>query len=104
MAFGFPSPATLWRLARKVEGLFDNQAKQGEALAALQRETSALSDRLTRLEAREEIVVTKAEAAASTAAMGATNVVMSDLARRIGGLEAHVEALKPTQKRLSGDS
>jgi hypothetical protein len=85
--FGFPSPATLWRIARRVESLFDTQAKQSEALADLQTQMIGLADRVTRLEAREEIVIAEAKGAASVAAMGAATAAMADLARRIGGLE-----------------
>jgi hypothetical protein len=77
----------LWRLARKVESLFETQAAQSRIFAAQEKQIADLADRLTRLEAREEIVVAEAKAAASVAAIGAATSAMADIARRVGGLE-----------------
>jgi chaperonin cofactor prefoldin len=48
------------------------EQKHGEALKNLQRDVEALRDRITSLEAREQIVVVEAKGAASAAA---SNVV-----------------------------
>jgi len=61
-----------------------------------------LADRQRRAEAREEILVAKAEAAAATAASAAASQHVAELARRLGNLEARVAQLErgPQPPRL----
>jgi uncharacterized protein YceH (UPF0502 family) len=77
------SLATLWRLARQVERLFELDRAHGEALEKIAGRLAAIEERLTRLEARDEALAAKAAAAATAAAA----LAMSDLSRRIGALE-----------------
>ena len=82
-----PSPSTLWDLAKKVEATLAFEAKQAAAMSVMQSQIDSLAVRMARLEAREELVVVKAEGAARAAAMGSATVAVADLARRIGALE-----------------
>lgn len=74
---------------RKLDGLMRVEQAHG----ALIKE---LGERQSRSEAREEILVAKAEAAAATAASVAASQHVSDLARRLGNLEARVAQLERT--------
>jgi hypothetical protein len=63
----------LWNLEKSLRAIIEAQAKEIEAL----------KDRVTKLEAREEILIARTQAASAAAATASTN----DLARRIGALE-----------------
>ena len=78
----------LWGVIRKIDGLAGLEEKHEKALAALRAEVDDLKARVTRLEAREDIVIAEARAAAGTAAGMAATGYMSDIARRVGFLEA----------------
>ena len=81
---------TLWDLARKVHGLLEAQEKASKATAAIDEEIQALRLEIERLKVREEVLIARAEAAASVAASGVAVQSMADLARRVGGLETRV--------------
>ncbi len=97
-----PSLGALWNLVVKVDRLLDLDEKHGRSIAALQDQVDALANWVTKLEAREEIVVAEAKGAAAAAAMGATNTVMADLARRVGGLEVRDQIAREDRQRLIG--
>jgi ABC-type Fe3+-hydroxamate transport system substrate-binding protein len=80
----------VWDLARKVHNLLDAQDKASKAIAALDDEVQALKVEIERLKVREEVVIARAQAAASVAASGAAMQSMVDTARRIGSLEAQL--------------
>jgi hypothetical protein len=85
------SPRGAWGVLRKLEALLDLEDKHGRAIAGLQDQIDTLADRVTRLETRDEVLIAKAEAAAGMTAMGAATAAMSDLSRRVGGLETRAQ-------------
>lgn len=88
VAAGLRWLGTLWDLARKVHGLLEAQEKSSKAIAALHEDVQALKLEIERLKVREEVVIARAEAAASAAAGSVAMHSTADLARRIGHLEA----------------
>ena len=77
-----------WGVVRKIDGLAGLEDKHETAIASLRAYIDDLKARITWLEAREDIVVVEAKAAAATAAGFAAIGFMSDIARRVGVLEA----------------
>jgi uncharacterized protein with PIN domain len=65
---------------RTIDPLMQIERKHGELI-------SALSDRLQRIEAREEIVTAEAKAAAATAASAVASQHIGEVARRLGSIE-----------------
>ncbi len=95
-----PSLGDLWGLIKKVDRLLELEEKQGKASVAMQEQLDALVERVNRVEAREEIVVAKAQAAAGMAAMAS----LSDLSRRLGGLEERSAAVPASRaRRVKGE-
>ena len=88
-----------WAIIKKVDRLLDLEEKQSKAIAGLQDQLDALTDRVTRLEAREDIVVAEAKGAAGVAAAGA----MAELARRIGVLEGSRASRPPRVRKIKSD-
>jgi hypothetical protein len=78
----------LWAFAKKVDQLAGLEEKQGKVIAAIQTQLDELADRITKLEAREEIMTVKAQAAAGMAA----SAVVAELSRRLGVIEGQVSA------------
>lgn len=76
------------KLLRSVDRLLTLEAKHGKAIEKLEAEIDKLRDRVTRLETREDMVIIEARAAAGTAATQVAIASVSDIARRIGQLEA----------------
>ena len=74
-------------LFRSVDRLLTLDEKYGKAVEDLSSVIDSIERRVTRLEAREDIVVTEAKAAAGAAA----TVIIADVARRVGRLEARAE-------------
>ena len=79
----------LWRVVRKIDSLTGLEAKHDRELDMLRAEMADMRARVTRLEAREDIVVAEAKGAAGVAAGAATSAYLSDLVRRVTLLEAH---------------
>lgn len=77
----------VWGLVRKLDALLELERSYREALDELRRAVTDIDRRLTRLEAREDIVVSEARAAARAASYEATQGTITDIARRIGTLE-----------------
>lgn len=94
-AFGWAG--TLWDLARKVHGLLEAQEKAAKAIAALDEDNQALKLELERLKGREELLIARAEAAASGAATVVVSNTVADAARRIGALEERASRLLPPE-------
>lgn len=82
----------LWTLARKVERLLQLEEAQNKVLGDLKDQLVSLDKRLSHLESRQDVTVNEAKAAARAASYEATQGVVSDLARRIGTLEASAAA------------
>ena len=96
-----PSLGTLWALAKSVDRLFQLEEKQRKSILDLQTQLDALAARMVQLEAREEIVVVKAEAAARSAAMGSATAALADIARQVGALQERTRGIGVTDvKRL----
>lgn len=72
---------------RKFDSLMQVERKHGALI-------NALDERQRRSEAREAIVVAKAEAAAASAASAVASHHIGDMARRLGGLEERVAQLE----------
>lgn len=95
-----------WGLFQKVQGLLALQESHGKSIDVLKQGLADLDRRITRLEAREEMVVNEAKAAARAASYEASQGTLSDLARRVGGLEENkgttpaVVARRASKKRL----
>ena len=79
--------ADLVKLIRNVDRLLSAEAKHGQAIEKLATEISTLKDRVTRLEAREDVIIAQARSAASAAATQVAIASVSDISRRIGRLE-----------------
>ena len=82
-------------LLRSVDRLLTLEAKHGKAIETLAAEVEKLKDRVTSLEAREEVIIVEAKAAASGAATQVAIASVSDIARRIGRLEERSERSEP---------
>jgi hypothetical protein len=85
----------LFNLVATVDRLMKLEAKHGSAIEALTSRLLDLDRRVTRLEAREEIIISEAKGAASAAASQVTMMAVADIARRVGGLEARSQGLLP---------
>ena len=74
-------------IARSVDRLLALEQRHGELIASIQKELRELADRVTKLEAREVLLIAEAKAAAATAASIASSGHLADLARQVGALE-----------------
>jgi hypothetical protein len=77
---------------RKIDSLVQLEERHGVAIRRLTDDLNALKDRVTRLESRDEVLIARAEGAASTAAAVATTTSIADLARRVGAIEERARA------------
>ncbi len=73
---------------RRLDNLSRLEQKHDKAIEQLQIEVDAPKARVTRPEAREGIVVAEAKAAAGAASSMAESVFLTDIAGRVGYLEA----------------
>ncbi len=76
---------------RAVDQLLALDEKYRKAFEKITADIDGLKDRVMRLETREEVVIEKARAAASTAATQVAIASVADIARRIGRLEERSE-------------
>jgi predicted nucleic acid-binding Zn-ribbon protein len=74
-------------LLRKLDRLITLDVALREAVLRLSGDIAALKDRVAVLEAREDVLVARAQGAAAAAAATTAATSLSDLARRIGVLE-----------------
>lgn len=95
-----PSVSSLWTFARKIDRVLEAEAKQVRVNDALQQQIAELADRLSRVEAREEVVVAKAEGASRAAAMSSATSAVAEIARRLGVLEERSRVDDSKAKRL----
>ena len=77
----------LWSVVRTIDRLAGLEERYERAITGLREDVADLKARVTRLEAREDIVVAEAKAAAGTAAGIAASGYMADIARRVGVIE-----------------
>ncbi len=81
----------LLRVARAADRLLGVEAKHIALIEAQAKEIQALKDRITKLEAREEILIAEAKGAAAAAA----SAVVAELARQIGALQERARPRLP---------
>jgi hypothetical protein len=74
-------------LIRTIDRLVGLERKHGDLIEALDKQVRTLASRLDRLEAREDLLIVEAKAAAATAASVASTGHLADLARQVGILE-----------------
>jgi predicted component of type VI protein secretion system len=84
----------LWTLARRVEDLFGLQRKMDVSLGIIEQRLRANADRLRRLEAEQQQVVTAAGAAATAAATSIASAVLSDAVPRVTRIKGWTEQLE----------
>jgi len=87
----FSAVGQVWAIARKVEEILELQTKARFALAAIGDRLDRLEDRMTHLEANQDMLVTEAKAAAGVAATGLAGSILSDAVTRITRLEVRLE-------------
>ena len=75
------------KLIRNVDRALTAEAKHGQAIEKLATEIGTLKDRVTRLEAREDVIIAEARSAAGAAATQVAMASVPDISRRIGRLE-----------------
>jgi hypothetical protein len=86
-----------WKITRKLEGLFELQAKTTTALEAIDTRLRSLEDRMTRLAAAQGQLVTEARGAAGAAATALAGSIISDVVTRVTRIEMRQEDM---QRRL----
>ena len=83
--------------ARAVDRLFQLEKKHGAILEAQASELQMLKDRLTALEhhvtAREDIMVAEAKGAAAATGSAVAAPHVSEISRRLGGMEERLRAM-----------
>lgn len=91
------NPSSFLSGARSIDRLFQLEKKHGAILEAQAAELQALRDRLTTLEqhvrAREDIVVAEAKGAAAATGSAVAAQHVSDISRRLGGLEERLRVI-----------
>lgn len=80
----------LFQLFLRIAGILDKLEGQGKLIKAQAEQIQALRDAVHTAQSREDVLLAKAEAAATVAAASA----VTDLARRIGHLEAEITRLR----------
>jgi hypothetical protein len=85
------NPISWLRAARAIDSVFQLEKKHTALLEAQAKEIQDLKDRVTKLEAREEILIAEAKGAAAAAA----GAVVAQLAREIGALDERTRRLAP---------
>jgi hypothetical protein len=92
------NPMALLSGARALDRLFQLEKKHGAILEAQAAEIQAIKDRLTKLEehvrAREEILVAEAKGAAAAVGSSVAAQHVSDISRRLGGLEERMRGME----------
>ncbi len=95
----------LWKLARKVEDLFELQTKVRGSLDVIASRLDTLEARMTKLDAEKRELVTEAKTAATAASTMVASSVLSDAVTRITRLEHRAEQIEsrgllaPSNKR-----
>jgi hypothetical protein len=79
---------------RKLDRLLTLDVTLRDAVQRLSGDIATLNERVTRLEAREAVMVAEAKGAAAAAASMAASATIADLARRIGVLEERSRSIR----------
>jgi hypothetical protein len=90
----FPSLKQFWDLARKAEDLFKLQEKIEKLLSGHDERLRALEDRLIRLEAEQDQVISDAKTAATAAAMTISTKALENTVTRLTRVEMGVERIE----------
>lgn len=95
------NPLEWLKAARTIDRLLSLETKFTALLEVQAKEIQDLKDRLTKLEAREEILIAEAKGAAAAAASVVASQHVADLARHIGTLDERTRQLRgrPFQER-----
>ena len=87
------------RAVAAAERLFRLEEKHSALIEAQAKEIQALKDRVTRLEAREEVLIAEAKGAAAAAASAAASLHVAELARHVGAIDERTRRLGGNQER-----
>lgn len=86
---------------RKLDALLQLDVRHGALIDTLSQQVTELRERIAKLEAREEVLIARAEGAAAASAANATVSTVTDLARRLGGIEERVRSLDSRTPRTA---
>jgi type IV pilus biogenesis protein CpaD/CtpE len=81
-------------VARTIDRLLSLEKKHTDLIEAQAKEIQALKDRVTKLEAREEILIAEAKGAAAAAASAVASHHVADLARQMGAMDERTRHLR----------
>jgi type IV pilus biogenesis protein CpaD/CtpE len=87
------NPLEWLKAVRTIDRLLTLETKHTALIEAQAKEIQSLKDRVTRLEAREEVLIAEARGAAAIAASAAASHHVADLARRVGALDERTRRL-----------
>jgi hypothetical protein len=94
-------------LLRTLDRLLDLERKHGDLIEAHAKKLQELADRITKLETREDVLISEAKSTASSAASAAVNQNLTNLALRVGALEERTRSggtpLPPSIKNPSDE-
>jgi type IV pilus biogenesis protein CpaD/CtpE len=88
------NPLEWLKFARTIDRLLTLETKHTALIEAQAKEIQALKDRVTKLEAREEILIAEARGAAAAAASAVASQHVADIARRVGALDERTRQLR----------
>jgi hypothetical protein len=91
-----PSVQTVLRFARRLDELLALDDKFDEALSALDQRLRGIEDRLTRLEAQHDRIVTEARSAATAASTMVAGGIIAEVVTRLTRAEQKLEAVGQT--------
>lgn len=97
MAF---NPREWLETARTVDRLLGLEAKLTAIIEAQAKEIQRLKDRVTKLEAREEVLIAEAKGAAAAAASAVASQHVAEIARQVGAMDErtrHLRRLPPPE-------
>jgi hypothetical protein len=90
------NPKSWLEAIRSLDRLLSMEASLRKVIEKQADEIQDLKDRVTKLEAREEIMVAEAKGAASAVASAVASQHLATIARDLGRLQGHVEATGKT--------
>jgi type IV pilus biogenesis protein CpaD/CtpE len=87
------SPREWLRAVAAIDRLLGQEAKFTTLIEAQAKEIQALKDRVTKLEARQEILIAEAKGTAASAASVVASQHVAELARHIGAMDERIRRL-----------
>ncbi len=91
---------SLWRLARKIEELFELNEKINAALAAILARLDAIERRITQIEADQRQLVSEARSASTAAASMVAGNVIAEAITRLTRIEGRLDRIAEERKAL----